>query len=226
MRANHKDKKGLKRGQCFLNRETIYRDCHLKIEGITINSVDNAIRYLRQHSMLTTQQTTRGFIATICNYGFYQNLDNYKNEAKNEAETNQKRTRNEPINNNVNNVNNERNNIYSEILKNWNSNERFPKHSLNGRIGKKIKNEIDKLIKDGESIEDIKTVINNYAKIIHSEKYFFKYIWNLDDFLKRGYNKFKNWEIAHSNFSTGNGSEGRKKEVENKYKNLMGGQNG
>jgi hypothetical protein len=105
-------------------------------------------------------------------------------------------------NKNDKNKKNEKNIIYSEILIEWNLCEKFPQHQLKGRIGKRIKNEIDKLLEDGESVESICTTINNYAKIIHAEegKYYFTHIWNLDEFLKRGYSKFEKWEIAHNNY--------------------------
>lgn len=61
--------------------------------------------------MLTTQKTTRGIIITICNYDFYQNLKNYKNDTENESGTTQERHRNDTINKNDKNVKNE-NKIY------------------------------------------------------------------------------------------------------------------
>lgn len=200
MQANHKDKHGFKRGQCFLNREQIYRDCHLKIEGVTINSVDNVIRYLRQQSILTTQQTTRGFIMTICNYDFYQDLNNYRNEAENEAETKQKRSRNEAINKNDKNVKNENNNIYSlfekykEIFKGI-----YEPRKLTPKIESKIKARL-KEFKEEELIlalkkireDDFVTGKNPNSKVYCTPEYCFRSYEMIEKWLNQNKRKQQN----------------------------------
>jgi len=92
------------------------------------------------------------------------------------------------------------------LLDFWNSIEErglAPKHELKGEIGEDIKKAIDKLLEKKESIETIKQAIENYLKILSDEKYFFKYVWRLDQFLrqKNAYWVFKqDFNILHNNF--------------------------
>jgi len=96
--------------------------------------------------------------------------------------------------------------IYIVVLDFWNSIEErglARKHELKGEIGKDIKKAIDKLLEKKESIETIKQAIENYFKILSDEKYFFKYVWRLDQFLrqKNAYWVFKqDFDILHNNY--------------------------
>lgn len=113
MKVNHRNNPQFKRGTSFFNAKKIYNDCYLCNEGIKEEALKNFIKFLKKRCMITTQKTTRGFILTVCNYEFYQNLDNYRNPTENSTEnpieTRSKLDRNSTINNNVNNVKNGKN---------------------------------------------------------------------------------------------------------------------
>ena len=50
---------------------------------------------------------------------------------------------------------------------------------------------------------EIITSITNYHTILIGEQYYFKYKWTLNDFLKRGIDKFLDLEIAKNNYNKG-----------------------
>ncbi len=85
-RVNHKDNAQFKRGQCHLSYENIILNC-----GATKAQIDHCIRWLKSCRMLATQKATRGFIITVCNYGLYQDLKNYKSDSTGDSKATQKR---------------------------------------------------------------------------------------------------------------------------------------
>ena len=42
------------------------------------NDCETSMNWLKKHTMVHTQKTTRGMIVTICNYSLYQDPDNYE----------------------------------------------------------------------------------------------------------------------------------------------------
>lgn len=108
--VNHKDNALFKRGENFFTYSKIFDDCNLICEGNDMKSLDNLMRWLKSTTQITTRRTTRGFIISVCNYEYYQNLLNYKNDTENDTEndskTKQKRQQNDTINNNDKNDNN------------------------------------------------------------------------------------------------------------------------
>ena len=114
MEVNHKDNKFFKRGENMFSRKQIYENCHLSLDRIGVETVDNVIRYLRTTTQITTRKTTRSIIINVSKYGYFQDLKNYTNDTKNdntndtqnETETRQKRDRNDTINNNDKNEKN------------------------------------------------------------------------------------------------------------------------
>ncbi len=80
IKASHKDRGNLKRGQCFMSYETICRQCR------TSNSVvDHAIRWMKKTRMLATQKATGGMIVTVVNYHTYQEPTSYASDSKSET---------------------------------------------------------------------------------------------------------------------------------------------
>ena len=57
------------------------------------------------------------------------------------------------------------------------------------------------------SLEEVCQAIRNYAEIVHSEEYYFKYRWTLKDFLKRGLEKFLDLGVAKSNYRRDRGGK-------------------
>lgn len=76
------------------------------------------------------------------------------------------------------------------------------------KLTDEIKTAIIKCLKDN-SETDIIQCIKNYAEIQKGEQYFFKYAWGLKDFLKRGYSKFEDLEIAKNNYLRDKNGENR-----------------
>ncbi len=62
-----------------------------------------------------------------------------------------------------------------------------------------IERAINTALKDNTEQEIIQA-IKNYAEIQKSELYYFKYIWTLKEFLKRGLSKFLDGDIARKNY--------------------------
>lgn len=88
---------------------------------------------------------------------------------------------NSNTNNNI--INNDNSNIYKEeyieLLNYWNSKD-IIKHKMSQNIEKEIK----KALKDN-TIDEIKTYIDRYEKVIKDKNYFFKTHWTLVEFLKQ-----------------------------------------
>jgi len=64
---------------------------------------------------------------------------------------------------------------------------------------------IEQAFKDGYLVEDICGAINNYAKVLLGEDYFWSYVWGLVEFLMRGEEKHKQaarkwWRFLPHNF--------------------------
>lgn len=51
------------------------------------------------------------------------------------------------------------------------------------------------------TIDEIKNSISNYKKILDDKNCFFNYKWNIEDFLKKGVEKFIDYDIAKNNFT-------------------------
>jgi len=90
--------------------------------------------------------------------------------------------------------------IYIDVLNFWNSQEKLSHHKLKGEIGNNIKKAIDKRLNEEVTKKSIINAIKNYVKIVNGDEYYFNYRWTLSDFLRRGFEKFKNWDIARENY--------------------------
>ena len=97
-KVNHKDNKLFKRGTNLIT----YRDIIDKTKA-TKNQIDKFIRWAKEQQMLTTTKTTRGMVVTICNYEYYQDFENYRDDNKVESRTKRGRNADDTINNNGNN---------------------------------------------------------------------------------------------------------------------------
>lgn len=65
--------------------------------------------------------------------------------------------------------------------------------------------------------EDLIKAIQNYATVVHSQDYFFKYKWILHDFLKRGVDKFLDEAEPLENFKRDKGGIKKKPSVYDLY---------
>lgn len=163
MEVNHKDNALFKRGENFFNYKEIFNDCNLITEGNDTKSIDNLMRWLKSTGQITTHKTTRGFIISVCNYEYYQNLVNYKNDTQNdignEIETKQKRNRNDTINNNDNNDNNEISKRIGEFF-----NYFLLKTKKNFRLTQDKRELIEKRLNEGYTLEQLKQAVDNFIQ--------------------------------------------------------------
>ena len=85
--------------------------------------------------------------------------------------------------------------VIADVFNYWNSKKIIVHRSLD----KATKSKINKKLKD-YSLDEIKDAIHNYWVILTGEEYFFKYKWTLKEFLQRGFEKFKDSEVADQNY--------------------------
>lgn len=96
-------------------------------------------------------------------------------------------------------------NICIEIMLFWNGKGLVKHRHLNDRI----KQEVLKKLNEYKPAE-IKQTISNYALIVNQPNvYWFKHVWNLWDFLNRGYEQFMIWDVCNKNY--------RKSDTSNTY---------
>ena len=86
--------------------------------------------------------------------------------------------------------------IYISIFDHWNS-KGIIKHK---KLSDKAKGKINSLLDGGYTEAEIKKSIDVYSEIVEGEQYFFKYKWTFEEFLQRGFEKFKDEEVAKSNY--------------------------
>jgi predicted phage replisome organizer len=82
-------------------------------------------------------------------------------------------------------IDKDNNNIYSAIFEFWNSKNIIHHKKLSDKARRKIKT-----LSESYSLDEFKKAIANYEQILHDPKYYWTYVWTLDDFLTRGFEKF------------------------------------
>ncbi len=87
-------------------------------------------------------------------------------------------------------------NFYASILEFWNEQGIVKHNAVNDKITRKV----DARLNEGYTVDDICRSIENYSLIVQGREYYFKYKWTLWDFLQRGFEKFKDFEIAQANY--------------------------
>jgi len=177
--VNHKDDKTFKRSTGFFTMNKIYEQCFLQNDHVKYRTIDNVIRFLKSNDMITTHKTTRGMIITVCNYNYYQDLDNYKNDTKKSFGTERKRHENDTINKNGNNEKNKQEDKYIvEFEKLW---KKYP--SKDGV--KSARKHFTATVKTDENLKDINKALDNYLHHLKTED------WKR---AKNGSTWFNNWE--------------------------------
>jgi len=66
-------------------------------------------------------------------------------------------------------------------------------------LDQQTESKINSILKNYD-LKEIKQAIHNYWVILTGEEYWFKYKWTLKEFLQRGFEKFKDEDIAHGNY--------------------------
>ena len=71
---------------------------------------------------------------------------------------------------------------------------------IHKQLTDKVKRAINGRLKEKWTVEEISQSIKNYATILKSPEYYWTYKWTLVDFLSRGIDKFKDWDVASNNY--------------------------
>jgi len=197
--AQHKDYKGLKRGQLRTSIPEIQEACswYIGFRKVvpTKDQIYQVLEWLRtgcahndesntKATMIATTKATQGIVITILNYGHYQDSKNYESNDEGNDEKAMKPTRKQRAPNNINkNDKNDKNDkeIYIEIFEFWNS----LKITVHKELNKEMIKAMDKAL-GNHAPQDIKTAMTRYAEAYHDSKYFFDYKWSLSDFLTQG----------------------------------------
>lgn len=115
--ANHSEKNhyglSIQRGQLIRTYEDIQDGLHWMVgfrkEKYSKWQCEIAMKWLRNHDMITTMKTTRGMIITICNYDLYQDPKNYESHTKADTKATMKPQGTDTINKNDKNEIKEKN---------------------------------------------------------------------------------------------------------------------
>lgn len=208
-KAQHKNYKGLQRGQLITSIPEIIEDCSWYVgyrkEKLTKDQVFQVLQWLRKPhesscesnakaTMITTTKATQKLLITIENYDFYQTLSNYEGNAEIDNEKDVKATREQRQPNNINkneknvkNENNENNNNTDLIFQYWNN----VKAGIHHQDINSFRTEINRALKRHKP-EEVKAAIKRLSIAYHDTSYFYKQKWNLNNFLKQA-NGLPNW---------------------------------
>jgi len=86
--------------------------------------------------------------------------------------------------------------LHLEIFNYWNNKKIITHKALTDLMIGKINSKLNA----GYTEDDIKQAIHCYSEIVKGEEYWFTYKWTLDEFLQRGFEKFKDPDIALNNY--------------------------
>jgi hypothetical protein len=82
MKASYSDGKYLKRGQVLATYDDIRNGLSWNVgyrkERYSKSDCENSMKWLTKEEMITKTKTTRGLIITICNYDYFQKIENYE----------------------------------------------------------------------------------------------------------------------------------------------------
>ena len=201
--AQHKEYKGLKRGQLFTSIPEIQEAMSYMVgyrkETPSYKQIRGVLDWLRfpyegttkderRASMIGTTKGTHGILVTIVNYDLYQDPKNYEghSEGHNEGITKDERgaRQGHNINKNDKNDKNDKNvKTYSdqvhELLDYWNKQE-IVVHKKTDSTLKQIQSGLKK-----HSFDEIKTAIDRYVIMYRDPNYFYKHKWTLPKFLNQ-----------------------------------------
>ena len=168
--------------------------------GLSRQQIRTALKNLESTHDITQQVTHHYRIITICNYKSYQ-IENDDSNTLTNTQPNKPSTHQLTPIKEVKNYNKD-NNIYIYIFDFWNSKEIIEHKNMNTlKSGtSKYKNIVDNLTKSGDTKEAIILSIESYNHILKSDEFYFNFKWTLCEFLVRGFEKFKDFDIASNNY--------------------------
>ncbi len=126
--ANHKDAKyrgyEILRGQLFRSYDQLVENLKWFVGNRKMtyepHDIKNGMRYLRKNGMITTVKKPGGVLITICNYHYYQTLQNYENTSVKSIENTSDDTKKAPIKHQENTIyNNKKKNVNNKIKKKY-----------------------------------------------------------------------------------------------------------
>ena len=198
-------------GQVLTGREKLS-----EATGIKPSTVENILKYLESEQQIEQQKTQKFRIITIKNWEKYQ----FRKKVDNRMTTDEQQ--NDTYNNENNDNNDKKKSPLFQIFNHWNSYKaqsvsklkdgketRITWHSHKLRPDETMALDIEKAIagalKDGYSVGDICGAIDNFAKVLLGENYYWSYVWGLPEFLTRGEEKHKQaarkwWRFLPDNF--------------------------
>ena len=198
--AQHKDYKGLKRGQLFTSIPKIQEAMSYMVgyrkETPSYKQIRGVLDWLRfpcegttkderRGSMIDITKGTHGMVVTIVNYDLYQDPKNYEghSEGHNEgiAKDERRARQGHNINKNVKNDKNDKkyNNQVYDLLAYWNE-KGIVVHRETDNTLKQIERGLKK-----HSFEDIKKAIDRYTLMLNDPNHFYKHKWTLPKFLSQ-----------------------------------------
>ncbi|KPL25629.1 MAG: hypothetical protein AMJ75_00525 [Phycisphaerae bacterium SM1_79] len=229
--ANHTDRKCgdsvIRRGQLLTSYREIRGGLHWKVgwRKMTYSKwqCENALKLLKKATMIATQKTARGIIITVLNYDFYQNPKNYECHKK----TNTRATREPQTTDTTNNELNElkeqkKKSPLLQVFDHWNlyrgqstvkggKTITWHSHRLrpDGSIAPDIEKAIEQTLKGKHSLDEICVAIDNYARALLGNDYFWTHVWALSTFLTVGEERHKQaprkfYRFLPDNFVEGN----------------------
>jgi len=87
------------------------------------------------------------------------------------------------------------NNIYIDIFNYWNKKKIIIHKKLDPATISKINEKLEDY-----TVDEIKDTIHIYSEILKSDDHWFNYKWTLKDFFQRGFEKFKDADVADENY--------------------------
>ena len=73
---------------------------------------------------------------------------------------------------------------------------------IHRKLDQATESSINARLKDN-SVDEIRDSIHYYSVILKSDDYRWNYAWTLKDFMQKGFELFKDWDIAHKNYYIG-----------------------
>jgi DNA-binding transcriptional ArsR family regulator len=159
--------------------------------GVSKDRVSKLISSLRNKGYITVEMVYKDGTKEIdkriikCNYT-YRRKDQYPIGENTDTPIGENAKENNTLFNNT---------IYISIFEYWNSKGIIKHRQLTNKMKTKIRTTLKDYTED-----EIKRIMDNYAEIIHDDKYWFNYKWTLVDFLQRGLDKFEDLEVAKENY--------------------------
>ena len=96
------------------------------------------------------------------------------------------------------------NSLHAKIFLHWTAQKVVLHKTLTGKMSTALRGALKTYTE-----EEICQAITNYAEIVHGAEYRWTYKWTLEDFLRRGLEKFMDGEVARSNYRVEGGFSGK-----------------